>query len=109
MVSSTSSSRGYRLKPGLATSAPRWNGSVITSTHINAVGAMMKVTVHLLPNRKETRTVEFDEGADVESLIRKLGLLTDSWIAIRGADPVPSDEPLLDGDEIKLISVVSGG
>ncbi len=69
----------------------------------------MKVTVHLLPSRRETKTVELEEGIDVEALIRKLGLLPDSWIAVRGTDPVPIDEPLLDGDEIKLISVVSGG
>ncbi|MGQ9588061.1 MAG: MoaD/ThiS family protein [Thermoplasmata archaeon] len=69
----------------------------------------MKVTVHLLPTRRETRRIELQEGASVERAIRSLGLLPDSWIAVRGDEPLALDEPLRDGDELKLVSVVSGG
>jgi len=69
----------------------------------------MRVTLHLLPTRKETRRIELQKGATVEAAIRALGLLPDAWIPIRGNDPLPLDEPLEDGDEVKLISVVSGG
>jgi sulfur carrier protein ThiS len=69
----------------------------------------MKVTVHLSRANKETREVELGEGANVETLVRALGLLPDSWIALRGNDPLPTDEPLSDGDEVRLLSVVSGG
>ncbi|MGD9962460.1 MAG: MoaD/ThiS family protein [Thermoplasmata archaeon] len=69
----------------------------------------MRVTVRLLPTRKETKDVEVPDGGSVEDVVRALGLLPDGWIAVRGDAPVPSDETLRDGDELKLISVVSGG
>ena len=69
----------------------------------------MLVTIHLLPTRKETRKVEVGEGAKVEDVVRALGLLPDGWIAVRGDIPLPLDEPMKEGDEVKLISVVSGG
>jgi len=67
------------------------------------------VTIHLLPTRKETKRIELQEGALVEHAIRSLGLFPDGWIAVRGNEPLPLDEPLKDGDELKLVSVVSGG
>jgi len=69
----------------------------------------MKVSVRLLPTRRETRTVELAKGATVADLIAALGLYPDAWIAVRGDRPVPLDEPLSDSDDIKLIAVVSGG
>lgn len=69
----------------------------------------MKVTAHLLPTRNETRTVELHETARVEDLIRALGLFPDAWIAVREDRPLPIDEPLIDGDDVKLVAVVSGG
>ena len=69
----------------------------------------MMVTVHLLPTRKETKSVVVKNGSSVEDVVRALGLLPDGWVAVRGDTPLPSDEPLRDGDELKLISVVSGG
>ena len=69
----------------------------------------MIVTVHLLPVLKETRSVELEEGANVERLIRVLGLLPDGWLAVSDGEPVPIDHVLGDGDEVRLISVVSGG
>lgn len=69
----------------------------------------MKVKVRLLPARKEARTVEVPERASVADLIAALGLYPDAWIAVRGDQPIPLDEGLSDGDDIKLIAVVSGG
>jgi len=69
----------------------------------------MMVTIHLLPTKKETKKVEVAEGAKVEDVIRALGLRPDGWIAVLDDIPLPSDEPLREGDAIKLISVVSGG
>ncbi len=53
--------------------------------------------------------MELEEGAKVEDALRAMGLLPDGWIAVRRDVPIPSDEPLRDGDEVKLVSVVSGG
>lgn len=69
----------------------------------------MKVTVHLLPTKKETRHLTLQKGASVEQAIRALGLFPDQWIPVRNDEPLPLDEPLDEGDELKLISVVSGG
>jgi len=67
------------------------------------------VTVRLLPTKKETKVLELKKGAKVEDALRALELYPDAWIAVRGDMPLPIDEPLNDKDEIKLISVVSGG
>lgn len=69
----------------------------------------MKVTFHLLPTKKEKKVVELEKGATVEQAIRALGLFPDAWIPVKENTPIPLDEPLNDGDTIKLISVVSGG
>jgi len=70
---------------------------------------MMRVRVTLLPTAKETKTVQLGERATVEHMIRELGLLPDTWIAVRGNEPLPLDAPLEDDDDVNLISVVSGG
>ena len=69
----------------------------------------MKVVVHLLPTRKETKVVELERGATVESVIRGVGLLPDGWIAVLEGEPVPIDHALEEDCELKLLSVVSGG
>jgi sulfur carrier protein ThiS len=69
----------------------------------------MKVTFHLLPTRKQTRVLDLKEGAKVEDAVRVLGLYPDAWVAVRGSEPIPSDGLLMDGDQIKLVSVISGG
>jgi sulfur carrier protein ThiS len=109
VVTSTSSSRGYRLKPSLATSASDRTESVITSAHINAVGKAMRVTVQLLPGKKKAKVLELKKGARAEDAIRAIGLYPDAWIPVRGDDPIPVDEPLKEGERLKLIAVVSGG
>jgi len=69
----------------------------------------MKVTATILPTRKETVSLVLDEGSTVEHLVRALSYLPDGWIAVRGGMPIAMDEELEDGDEIRLVSVVSGG
>jgi len=41
--------------------------------------------------------------------ILKIGLQPDSVLAIRNGELITDDEILLDGNEIKLIAVISGG
>lgn len=69
----------------------------------------MRITVHILPVRRETLVVDLPQGDTVERLMRSLDILPDAWIAVMGGEPVPTDRRLDDGDEVKLISVVSGG
>lgn len=65
--------------------------------------------MRLLPGKKRTRVLDLKARATVEDAIRCLELYPDAWIAVRGETPVPLDEPLREGDDLKLISVVSGG
>lgn len=67
------------------------------------------MTVVLHPPRDGPTRLELNDGAVVEDAVRAMGLLPDGWIAVRGNNPIPSDEPLTDGEELRLISVVSGG
>lgn len=69
----------------------------------------MKVKVRLLPTRKETKNVEVEKGSTVSDVIKSLGLYPDAWIPVKGDTPIPLDDVLEDGDELKLIAVVSGG
>jgi len=85
-----------------------------TTNNFSGVGAFfcsvaMNVTIHLLPTRKEKKNLKLKRGATVEDAIRALELYPDAWIPVRGSQPISLDEPLKDGEEIKLIAVVSGG
>ncbi|MCU0858996.1 MAG: MoaD/ThiS family protein [Thermoplasmata archaeon] len=69
----------------------------------------LRVKATILPTRKETVCVDLEDGSTVEQLIRALSYLPDGWIALRDGVPVPLDEVLHDGEEVRLFSVVSGG
>ena len=68
----------------------------------------MRVTAELYPARK-TSPAELPEGASGVDLLRSLGLAPDAHILVRGDVPIPIDEPLRDGERVRVISVVSGG
>lgn len=69
----------------------------------------MKVKIRLLPSKKKTRTIEVKKGSKVIDAMLEMDLYPDAWIPVRGDAPIPLDEVLRDGDELKLIAVVSGG
>ncbi len=69
----------------------------------------MRVTVQLLPGKKKAKSLELKKGARAQDAIREMGLYPDAWIPVRGDEPIPVDEPLEDGEKLKLIAVVSGG
>jgi sulfur carrier protein ThiS len=68
----------------------------------------MKITVQFIPS-KETKEVELEEGATGMSLVESLDLTPDSIILARSNKPIPIDDELKDGENVTLISVVSGG
>jgi sulfur carrier protein ThiS len=69
----------------------------------------MKIKIRFMPTRKESKTIEIKKGATADDAIRALGLFPDAWIPVKGNTPIPLDDVLEDGDELKLIAVVSGG
>ena len=89
--------------------APDVQQVLTTACTLQRRAIRMKVNVRTSRARSEPRVVELDDGAAVEQLMRELGFLPDGWIAVRGGEPVPIDLELADGDDIELISVVSGG
>lgn len=68
----------------------------------------MRVDVIVVPRGgKEGR--ELPEGARAVDLVRDLGLPTAACLVLRCGGPIPIDEPLMDGDELEVIYVASGG
>jgi sulfur carrier protein ThiS len=68
----------------------------------------MKVNVKLLPER-DVRTVELEKGADGFKLLSAVGINPENVIIIRGDKPIPVDSKIRQGDDLKVIRVVSGG
>ncbi len=55
------------------------------------------------------RTMEVEAGTRVEDVLRKMGLSREGIIARVGSRLVTEDYRLRDGDEVELISAISGG
>ena len=64
------------------------------------------MTVKLVLRGKE---YEVKAGMNLLDSLRKVAILPESVIATRNGDMILEDEILVDGDVIKLISVISGG
>ena len=68
----------------------------------------MRVLVELLPQRR-SRSVDLPAAASGLDLVKALGLAPDAHILARGDTPIPIDEPLRDGETVRVMRVVSGG
>ena len=68
----------------------------------------MRVTAEILAARRE-EYVELGEKATGLDLLRMLGLAPDAHILVRQDVPIAADEPLADGDRLRVVAVVSGG
>ena len=68
----------------------------------------MRIRVEMFPAKKET-SVDLAAEATGLDLLGALELAPDAHILVRGDVPIPVDEPLADGERLRIISVVSGG
>ena len=68
----------------------------------------LHATLHGFAPPKE-RELELPEGARADDAPRSLGIRPDLVLVFRGDRPLPGDEPLLEGDRIRILRVVSGG
>jgi sulfur carrier protein ThiS len=68
----------------------------------------MRVEVSVVP-RGDKEDREVPEGARAVDLVKELGLPTAACLVLRRGNPIPIDEPLVDGDELEVIYVASGG
>ena len=57
----------------------------------------------------ETSQISIISGATVEDVLRKLGLNVSAQIVLRGKTPIPIDEIVMEGDELRVIETFSGG
>ncbi len=69
---------------------------------------IVQVVAELVPRRTEV-AVALDSDATGEDLLKVLRLPPDAHLLVRGDIPIPIDEPLHDGERIRVIGVVSGG
>jgi len=59
--------------------------------------------------RGKSRALRLHGRAKLSDLMAAMGWPLNSCIAVRDGVPIPSDEPLRDGDEIALLETFSGG
>src|SRR6266571_4946926 len=69
---------------------------------------IVQVVAELVPRRTEV-AVALESDATGENLLKALRLPPDAHLLVRGDIPIPIDEPLRDGERIRVIGVVSGG
>jgi sulfur carrier protein ThiS len=65
--------------------------------------------VKVLPKGRTIQKVELEDGSNGLSLLSKLEYAPDTHIITKDQKPIPMDDVLNDGDELTIISVVSGG
>jgi sulfur carrier protein len=58
---------------------------------------------------RRAKEVRLPEGSTVETVLDSLGLYPDAHIVVRGKIPVPVDSPLVNGDQLRIVKVASGG
>lgn len=67
----------------------------------------MKITIK---NEKDGTTLKVDSSArDIKSLLEELKVNSETVLVARNSEILLPDEPLKEGDEILLLSVISGG
>ena len=68
----------------------------------------MRVIAELFPSRRE-EPIELGPNSKGLDLLRALRLAPDAHILVRRDIPIAVDEDLVDGDRIRVVTVVSGG
>lgn len=55
------------------------------------------------------REVDLSEGSLADDAPRALGIRPELVLVFRDNEPLPGDEPLADGDRLRIVRIVSGG
>ena len=58
---------------------------------------------------KDNKEIQIDRSCTGKELLQELGINPTTVLLIRNNEAVLSDEPLSETDEIKILSVISGG
>jgi sulfur carrier protein ThiS len=70
---------------------------------------MTRTGVNLVRLILRDKQYEVKTGMNLLSALQKCGIVPESVIATRGGEMILDDEILKEGDEIKLVAVISGG
>ncbi len=57
----------------------------------------------------DKRAIKIPTGSLVEDVIKVCGLNVSAQIVLRNKIPIPTDEPVLENDELRIIETFSGG
>ncbi len=68
----------------------------------------MQLRVRVLP-AGQNQTLNLEEGANPLRLMDVLSLNPDAHLVLREGRPIPADSTLEEGDEISIVTVISGG
>jgi sulfur carrier protein ThiS len=68
----------------------------------------MRIVAEIVPARREEQ-IELASNATGLDLLRTLRLAPDAHILVRHDIPITTDEPLANGDRVRVVAVVSGG
>ena len=59
--------------------------------------------------RKQEISLEVENTLMVKDALRQLGYSTETHLVVKGGELLNENEPLRDGDRVKLVAVISGG
>ena len=68
----------------------------------------MKIKVKI-SRTNEIKEVNLDNGASVQSLLKKINLKPDTIIVLNNNKLIPIDDELTNGEELTILQVSSGG
>lgn len=108
-MQSISGFRDRRRRPDLATPATIYVCKKLNqSVFYMDFDSKMKITVKI-KRVNETKHVELKEKSTIQELLEKINIKPDTVIVLSGNKPIPIDDILVDGQELTILQVASGG
>ena len=101
----------FRWRPWRQWRAWRWEWTVASQGFKRGRPSFGLVRVHATLHgfAEKERQLELPEGARADDAPRAVGIRPELVLVFRDDEPIPSDEPLRDGDRLRIVRVVSGG
>ena len=72
------------------------------------VSIQLKIRVKI-SRTNEIKEVNLETGTTIQDLLKKIDIKPDTVIVINNDNPIPIDDELVDGEELTILQVSSGG
>jgi len=72
-------------------------------------GIPTEVTIRGRFDKRANKVELARSSATVEEVLRAKGIRPDSVVVVRGTTPIPITDAVVDGEELEVLEVVSGG